>query len=322
MNATKEKYVKSIIPIHDSSDLAQYGFSTNARPVRKDNSGGWEWETACPQCGGVDRMIISNGRFWCRQQCGQRGWLSWIAYKKEIRIDPAKQRAAELKAKQEEKIKRDEQAARVVRLNQHKYWISHNKTLLKSPTHLDMLAADGITIENVRQYKLGLYRGFKAKHPATDQYIYVDGFTLPHFKGLKCVNIRVRILHPDFSKDKYRPYWWNLPYAFFPAFGPDDRYVVFVEGEKKAIVLRNHGVPAIGLWGIHGIKEEWIPWFLERFDRRYLMFDGDNVNIMLLTYREAERIQAKPVFLDDKPDDLLNAELITGECIKYLLKEV
>ena len=84
-----------------------------------------------------------------------------------------------------------------------------------------------------------------------------------------------------------------------------------LNARKKAIVLKKYGIPAIGLWGIYAVKEDWIPWMIKRFERRYLVYDADNWAVLQSANKQADRLQALPVFPPGKPDDLLTSGAMT-----------
>jgi hypothetical protein len=183
------------------------------------------------------------------------------------------------------------------------------------------LENEGITMRAVNRYQLGCTNAFRVYDYTAEKWVKVPALSFPHFSlndNEKCLNIRMRILDRSFVQNsaKYLPWRSNMPVLFFPAFDDDDQEeVVIIEGEKKAIVLKDHGIPAIGLWGIHMLKDEWIPWIINRFPKRYLVYDADNWGVIQATYKQAERLQAKPAFLNlpGKADDVLAAGKITAK---------
>jgi len=306
-----------MIAITDNLELNRFGFTGDKfRRLTRDRIGGWEWGGPCPSCGGDDRFIVSNGYFWCRQ-CGRKGSLERIG---GIKPDPESRRQAKIAAQKAEKERQEEQRVKLVNLNKSRVWEIFHQNLINNDQMILHLQKEGISLRSIEKYQLGYHPKFSAYRPDTSMFVYVPSVAFPHFNGGRCLNIRMRILDKEFTAAhaKYLPYRSGLPTMFFRAFEPEDREVLIVEGEKKAIVLQEIGIPAIGLWGIHALKDKWIPWFKKRFDKRYLLFDADNWGVIQSSYRQAEKIDAKTIFLDKpgKVDDLILKGNITGHDIR------
>lgn len=316
------------IAITENVELNQFGFDgLRFKKVNTDSIGGYEWAGPCPICGGRDRCIVSNGFYWCRHSsvCGGKGNLASRSASK-FRFSQEHLRRIENEQKRKEQKKIKEQGEKIAALNRSKVWREYHRALLKNFSLLQRLESEGITLSAINHYQLGYAARFRTYDYESKKSVDVPALSFPHFSLMdkfKCLNIRMRILDHRYAERvaKYLPWRSNLPVLFFPAFTEQDREIVIIEGEKKAIVLQEHGIPAIGLWGIHAVKEEWAPWIIHRFEKRYLVYDADNWGVIQATYKQAERLQAKPAFLNlpGKADDLLVAGKITpGELMEQV----
>lgn len=318
------------LPIRYNTELDKFGFDgSRFRRIGHDKQGGSEWAGPCPVCGGTDRCIVSNGFYWCRH-AGNNGSVGACSFKghlenmgKTPKATPEEKAEAARRAAENEEREAKEQREKIRQINRTQVWRIYHETLLSFPELLEWLEKEGITRKEVERYQIGYTASFSTYERETQRTVTVPAYAFPHFSGSgECLNIRMRIMDPEFAEanGKYRPWKPGLPTLFFPAYDDNDKYVVFVEGEKKAIVLKSHGIPAIGLWGIYAVKDEWIPWLEKRFEKRYLVYDADNWNVILSTYTQAERLMAKPVFTAGKPDDLITSGKMTPEAFIQLLE--
>jgi hypothetical protein len=296
------------------SQLSDFGFDAQRF---KTVSGGREYQGPCPQCGGKDRLIVSNGMYWCRQ-CNFSGSLvkllddppsaeelerSKIKFEKQQKIEQAQ-------AKKEKKTK-------LTQLNKNQIWKQFHSNLLKRPDILELLEKDGITMLGVEKFQLGLIPNF-------DYWIDGEKFTsealsFPVFWDKYCYNIRCRIL-AQIEGDKYRPYLIGMGGMFYLADYPNLDFVVVVEGEKKAIVLWLNGIPTVGIQGNWGFKDKWIPFFKERWKTIFVAFDPDNAGNATsgMVARDLNAIQLR---LEGKPDDLFVQGKMTTEKMISILSQ-
>jgi len=302
-----------MMPILDNTELNRFGLEgVRFKPVNHDRMGGLEWAGPCPVCGGTDRLIVSNGYYWCRHSsiCGFKGKLEKLG---KVDVTEKERKQIERKVREYDAKRKNEQIAKIRVMNDSRIWEKYHRTLTKSPELIAQLGKDGITEKDIHKYQLGYTDSFSTYHYGKKHWVDVPAFSFPHFRGSTCMNIRMRILDNEYTNDhgKYKPFRSNLPTLFFPAYEKKDNFVVIVEGEKKAIVLKRFGIPAIGLWGIYSVKDEWVPWLNKRFEKRYLVYDTDNWNVIETAVSQAERMNATVVFMPGKPDELLISREMT-----------
>jgi DNA primase len=264
-------------------------------------------------------MVISNGMYWCRS--GNHSGLLW----KLLKTPPSQEEIAKAKAISEAKEKKEAEQAKkekrekLAKLNRDKPWIQFHNNLLQRPDLLSNLAQDGISELGIRHFQVGMIPDF---HFWVDDISYVgEVFTFPIFHNKKCHGIRCRIIDPPDKGDKYRPYLSGLGASFFCAdFWPRMDWVVIVEGEKKAIVLWENGIPAIGIQGCWTFKEEWKSYFVKRYKKIFLCLDPDKDG-----QRGAERLskllRAPSIEINLKPDDALAQKVMTTGDFLYKFVE-
>lgn len=310
------------IPIMDASQLEEYGFDyTRFKRMTRDKIGGYEFHGPCPTCGGIDRLLISNGMYYCRNSdgCGERGSLAFRGKKSLTEEDRRQISDRMAKAEREERVEREK---RIRDLTKTRRWEEFHNNLLVMPKLLQQLEEqDGILLRAVKHFRLGYNPTF---HFSQDGELKeAPALTFPILWKNTCVNIRHRILLPDeqIVGDKYRPIWRHLGLAFFIADFPRCDFVVFVEGEKKAIVLWTFGIPAIALWGVHCWKDEWIPQFVGRYKRRYVAFDEDNDQVLQAEILFARAVSGKILYLGGKPDNLLLSGKLTPQGLVNIIRQ-
>ena len=296
-------------------DLSRFGF--NASKFKKV-LGGKEWQGPCPRCGGKDRMVVSNGMFWCRQ-CNYSGSLVNLIDNPPT-VEEIKKAEDEYNRRKaiEEKQRAKEKSKNIQILNKNKYWIDFHKNLLNRPDRLQQLELDGITRLAVEKFQIGLITKFP--YWINGEKHIDEALSFPVFWGDLCYNIRCRILKEDIEGDKYRPYYMGMGGAFYLADFVDMDWAVIVEGEKKAIVCWLNGIPAVGISGCYAFKEKWIPFFKERYRSMYIMLDpdeGGNKGAIRL----GEMIHVPVIHIEDKPDDMFNdGRLTMKKMIEILAK--
>jgi hypothetical protein len=134
---------------------------------------------------------------------------------------------------------------------------------------LDYWFSEGIAPHTIKRYKLGYCPNFPLWQDGKIAE-YVPSYVIPYFHYGELVSIRHRL--KDREGDKYRPEFANLPAQLFnidcldelefSALEPGE--ACLVEGEKKALVLGQHSIQAVGLPGVEAWKKhgaEWLPLF-------------------------------------------------------------
>jgi hypothetical protein len=98
---------------------------------------------------------------------------------------------------------------------------------------------------------------------------------IPYLSGGRVGLLRGRS-DPEDPDDRYK--YLNLPKQSIQLYGgdalADATMVVMTEGEFDALIVRQWGIPAVGLPGASAFKEEWVKLF-ERCERVYLCLDTD-----------------------------------------------
>jgi len=311
-----------MIAIHDNTELAKFGFDGAAfRRYTSDKIGGYEWHGPCPRCpGSINKMVVSNGFYWCRDYKAHSGRLDRMGSVEITEEDKRKAWEAGQKAEREKAEKRNRNIAYI---NRNRLWEKFHNNIWSNLGVIDHLAKDGVTTSMIAQYQIGYDPQFRVWDWDKKKAVYVPAISWPIFDSNSgCLNIRMRLLDNYYArtKGKYLPYRLYLPQAFFPAFDPYDHWCVIVEGEKKAAVMRRFGFPSAGLFGVNNFSKEWIPWFRNQFRQLFVMFDGDNPGVVATAKRLAKQLGAKPVFPPGKPDDLLVAGHLTTPEMRCLLE--
>lgn len=148
------------------------------------------------------------------------------------------------------------------------------------------------------------FLGYCEFHPIYRQPTY----TISIIENGRLLNVRHRLACPQNPKDKYRPEQAGIPAALFNAdiLTPELAGVVVVAGEKKVVVLWQHGIPAVsstagcGHWPVEFTTR------LQFCQKVYIAFDpGESAAAWRMAEHVGER--AFIVSLPDKPDDFITA---------------
>jgi hypothetical protein len=175
---------------------------------------------------------------------------------------------------------------------------------------MDYWQAEGITTEAVERWKLGYCPTFPvANQPEPTA-------TIPYFEAGQLVNLRHRLLHPN-GHGKYRPELAGLPNRPFnlnvltnedvPFWLLDPGHYLVVEGEKKAIVLTELGLPTVGLPGVSSWQTEWSEEF-KLAELVYVVLDDQQAETQVQARRIARDlagigVKVVAVTTPCKPDD-------------------
>lgn len=176
--------------------------------------------------------------------------------------------------------------------------------------------SEGIQPHTIKQYKLGYCPAFPVWGQVDGEYRIVErcpSYVIPYFHYGELVSIRHRLSGRE--GDKYRPEFAGLPAQLynvdcleeleFSALEPGE--VCLVEGEKKALVLGQQAIQAVGLPGVEawkGHKEEWLPLF-RNTSCVYVILDpnAERQAIELTQTFNSSGINALLVKMPCKPDD-------------------
>jgi len=249
--------------------------------------------SACPFCNLVDHdgfLIFSDGGYWCRQ-CGKRGWLDEGSAEPLTREKLLELRIQALERKQREHERRLSALEQMAKCTDH---LRYHESLTDQA--LAYWLDEGMTEESIERYLLGYCQNCPT-YPESASY------TIPVINGGKLENIRHRLKKPD-GGGKYRPHMAGLGNSLFNAdLLEGAQRIVVTEGEKKSIILTQHGFPAVGICGKRAFKREW----LERFaplEVVYVALDPDATE-------SAKRLagmfegRGRVVDLPCKPDDMI-----------------
>lgn len=193
------------------------------------------------------------------------------------------------------------------------------KNLLNDKDHIEYWYKQGINEFSIHRFRLG----WAYECPVVP---HQDSFTIPYIRGTDIINIRHRLNVTN--NNKYRPEMPGLSNYLFNINGlyrqdsinwPGD--AILIEGEKKAIVFHQNGFRVAAIPGANA----WRTKFIEEFTKA-------NINYVYVLLdpgmeQQAEKIvksiqtfgkMAKPVYLPDKPDDMINNGVKPKEILDYL----
>lgn len=160
----------------------------------------------------------------------------------------------------------------------------------------------GLTDQGIARFFLGVCDGHGD---------YGRAYTIPVIENGVLVNLRPRLAHPSSKGDKYRPWDRGRGTHLFNAdiLTPELGGVVITAGEKKAMVLWEHGIPAVSpTGGCNNWRPAWTTRL--RFCRKvYIAYDptpAEQDAARKLGEDIGER--AWLVTLPAKPDDFILAE--------------
>lgn len=278
-----ESYVK--LSMQDIENLPKYKRKT-----------GKEYSAACPFCSAADEdgFLIwpEDGNFWCRQ-CDTKGFIGDNQYQA---LSPEKQ--AELKAERErqERIERERRLSALEKLQKKRPDLIYHHNLNGKTGYVR--SKWGLTDDTIETFKVGYCQMCPTYHES-------DSITIPYYWQGKLVNLRHRLSAPNGS-GKYRPEMAGLPSAIFNAdLLAEESWIVLVEGEFKAMVLAQYGLPAIAIPGATNFKGKWVSLF-NKVDLCHIVLDpgadqhARKIGLMLSKAGVDTRVVTVPA----KPDDM------------------
>lgn len=191
---------------------------------------------------------------------------------------------------------------------------------------LDYWTAEGILPHTIKRYKLGYCPKFPLWQEAKKDYEYIPSYVIPYFHYGELVSIRHRLAGRE--GDKYRPEFAGLPAQLFNADCLDELEfsalepgeVALVEGEKKALVLGQQCIQAVGLPGVEAWKRyeaEWLSLF-RNTSTVYVILDpnAEGMAREITATFNGNGIKAKYVSMPCKPDDFFVKS--KGTCIDFV----
>ena len=298
-------------PLHHGDNKG--GFSIHK------HDGKWKWKCWTNDCGEGD--TIDFVMIW--QGLDFQAACEWLGGDRQA--DPAQiaemaaQRAARaIKELEEAQAK----AAKVLgELRQTETWLRYHAAVEADKAKQDLWTAQGIPQDWQNYWQLGYCDKFTC---TTDSGLWTTPtMTIPIFTGKnwELQNIRHRLINPPKPNDKYRPERPGLtatPFYCDPELMLDTERVIFIEGEKKAMVtyltLDTPNVQVIGLPG----KNQWRQMLDQLKGKRvYVWLDPD---ALLQAMEFAKLVNGRYVSLTMKVDDAINEGALDKIGLQRLLR--
>lgn len=280
------------LTIHDIEALPNY---------RKRTTGG-EFSSACPVCGGdpakdTDRFRFwpEKGNYWCRQ-CEFSGFVV-DSTDSLFRVTPEMKAGIERRQKAAAEAEHERHLSAIEILQHRRNDLVYHSRLNGEATYLKKKW--GVSDETIQAFNLGY-----ADECPTFQAS--SSFTIPYYWQDQLINLRHRLVAPTDS-GKYRPEIAGLPSAIFNAdILTSEEWVVLVEGEFKAMVLWQNGLPAIAVPGATNFKEKWV----NHFNKVKKVFVALDPGADLAAWRIGQMLSKAGVVtrvatLPEKPDDMI-----------------
>lgn len=242
-----------------SIDLDPIAYMENRYGIRLTHQTKGEYAGPCPWCGGEDRFHVwEKGNYWCRPgpgHCGRKGWVDDLA---GVKLSDHERRLLVLEREQKrQKRKLEEHETRldkIERLQRTRPDLQYHKNLTDEA--IEYWSSEGIYPHSIDRFKLGYCY-------ACPTYTQSPSYTIPVYSyDNQLVNVRHRLVHPEAGK--YRPQMPGLGQSIYNANTLKDPHerIIIVEGEKKSIVLSQHGFTSVGLMGkSFKWKTPWFEWF-------------------------------------------------------------
>lgn len=247
----------SITDLRNTVKLSQVDIET--LPNHKVKSPN-EWSSSCPQCPpgngdtNKDRFIytVSKKAYWCRQ-CGFSGYVG-----QEVRSTLTDDQRADIERRQRQarQDEIDRKRTALQKLQAKRNDLIYHRNLNGKTDYVKKRW--GLTDDTINTFRVG----YCQECPTST---YSDSITIPYYYDKKLINLRHRLSSPN-GNGKYRPEASGLPTAIFNADvlkDEEEDHIVLVEGEFKAMVLEQNGLPVVGIPGANLFKEKWVKLFPE-----------------------------------------------------------
>lgn len=256
----------------------------------------------CPICGKAKEdgfILFENGGYFCRPGT-HTGWLDEEAVQlsaEELRLRKIEAEQARQARKQRELEKRLSALERIAKCTDH---LTYHQAL--DPEDRAWWHQQGINDYSIDEYQLGICYGcpLDPEHKVS--------MTIPVFDSTwsRLVNIRHRIPGAG-NGHKYWPHIKGLPAALFNArYVTTESDLTLVEGEKKSIVVSQHGFPAVGIFGMQAFNLAWLQHF-SKVKRLWIALDPDAHDkawqLGKAIAKEAHHMEVRVVRFPVKPDD-------------------
>ena len=253
-----------------------------------------------------DDFSVSERGYYCFA-CGQSGGLIELARHLKLtndteglfRLTPEAKADLERKRRKQEKARHKRHLTAIQRLQRERKDIVYHRNLNDNSGLIQRKW--GITQDTIEWFKVGYCH-------ACPTSPYSDSITIPYYYHDKLINLRHRLSSPN-GQGKYRPEMAGLPSAIFNADlleSEAEDWVILVEGEFKAMVLCQYGLPAIAIPGATNFKEKWAKLF-DKIQKVYIALDPGvekaayRIGLML----SKAGVDARIVTLPCKPDDFI-----------------
>jgi hypothetical protein len=252
-----------------------------------------EWSSACPICGGKDRFLYwpGKGNFWCRQ-CNLSGFIG-----NDARSDLTEIQIADIerRKRQAHRAEAEKRQSALERLQAKRNDIVYYRNLNGNSQYVKNKW--GVTDATINAFKVGYCH-------ACPTSTYSDSITIPYYWQGNLINLRHRLSSPN-GQGKYRPEMAGLPTAIFNAdvLTGDADHIVLVEGEFKAMILEQHGIPAVGIPGANIFKEKWLPMFSGKSVFVALDPGAEKQAMKICKLLSGAKIQSRMASFPVKPDD-------------------
>jgi hypothetical protein len=277
-----------------------------------------EWSSTCPQCGGKDRFLFwpDVGNYECYRGCGLKGFVTDAPGADLFRITPEMKAEWERQRLEREREEHERHMSAIERLQDSARDTTYHNNLRIQPELYDFIdAAWGLNRDTCNRFRLGYCN-------TCPTYQQSDSIAIPYYWRGKLINLRHRLIQPA-DGGKYRPEMTGLQTAIFNAERLDSplEWLVLVEGEFKAAILEQFGLPAVGIPGATNFKDKWVRLF-SQVDRVYVTLDpgvedqAAGIGTLLARGGVDSRLVTVPV----KPDDMLTIYDVTPAEFRQYLK--
>jgi hypothetical protein len=246
-----------------------------------------EVHSECPECGGKDRYVIwESGNAWCRR-CSRTAF--WKKQRGSSEDFNRKKRAKSRSARTEFESKKAD-------------WLEYHQMALRTPDAMQQWAESGINDLAVRKWGLGYT-------PVCPTYRQSPSLTIPVYGGGHLLDIRHRLTKTTPLSGKYRSHvpGLALSVSLFNRDALRSKRCLIVEGEKKAIVLEEHGYATCGMYGSGASKE--LLAIAKRFPLSVIVALDPDVEDQALRLSSAlvkTQAQVWLASVPGKPDDFIN----------------
>ena len=300
------------IKVNNINDLSYLGLDPSKFFLASQRG---EWHGPCPFCGGKDRFLVSNGYYYCRQNPNHAG--TYEKLRKLLLNDDSEIKFIHSNKQDVEKNRKEAQKKALDYINRlvdgvdlyAKLYIN----LLESKEGIEYLSESGISLPMITRFSLGYLKDFvyysSDKNKYTSPAIIFPFFSVKSRK--RVLKMSVRIMNPKSKSDRYRGYISGMPKMFYYCAEDNDDPLIFVEGEKKAIILWSFGFNAAAIPGAY-LTDKWVSFLRNKHKNLYLWLDCDNDGIVEIANRIESKYDIKRIFVNHpgKPDDLLLQRLI------------